>query len=114
MMPALLTRMSASPVRSSSDATAARSDRSQDADDRRTTFAPAFSSASDIAAPRPREAPVTTAVLPSRRNRSKASQLQSEIVAGVEERNVLRQAAEQLAVVRQESAADVVAEEIAD
>src|SRR5258705_14022575 len=52
--------------------------------------------------------------LPSRRNRSKAAQLQSEIIARVEERDVLCQAAEQLAVVRQQAAPDVVAEEVAD
>src|SRR5947209_4623265 len=113
MMPALLTRMSASPARSKIEATESRSARSASARATPTTFAPASCSASAMAAPRPREAPVTMAVLPSRRNRSKAPQLQSEIFAGIEERNVLRQPAEQLAVVGQQASAHVIAEEIA-
>src|SRR6266498_1711971 len=105
MMPALLTRMSASPAWSSSPD-------GSDRKERRTTFAPALSSASAIAAPRPREAPVTIAVLPSRRNRSKVSELQSEVFARVEERDVLRQPAEHLAVVWEQAAADIVAEQV--
>src|SRR5947207_15106849 len=82
------------------------------------TSAPASASATAIAAPRPRDAPVTIAVFPSilKRSRtlndhSEASQFEAEVRPRVEQRNVLRQTAEQVAIVRQQAAAHLVAED---
>src|SRR5258708_39403607 len=74
---------------------------------------------------RPRDA--VLAVCPSSRKRSRtadsrnvltdlpqAAQLESEIVAGVEEGDVSGQSGQELTVVRQKASAQVVAEQIAD
>jgi hypothetical protein len=82
------------------------------------TSAPASARAKAMAAPMPREAPVTRATLPSRENRwsdaiGQSPEVEAQVGPGVGEADVANGVTQQLTVFGQEAGANIVAEEVA-